>query len=302
MPQISAFVFDTIPQISIDSVSFYLKKDVISQQSDSFSIGFSSFEHVRTDSTRLFFDIDSTVVTAAQEQFTQGFSGVQLPFSQTIQSVFFLLFALCFIVLAFWFNREGPTLVANFKNIFSGGMRSRTIFKEQITTTGVWSEVFLIFQTILISTITLFSYSWNEGLSNLPLKNAIFLFFAFFLGILIFIVLKYLIYRLIDYIFVEWGMSEWTEKYFRIVELSGLLIFIPALFFVFVPEYMRIALFSLIIIFFIIIMVVFWNLLNIFAKNKIGLLNYFLYLCAIEIVPFFMIYKGAVSLVNIAGI
>ncbi len=294
-------MFDTIPQIPVDSVSLYLKKDVIVQQSDSFRIGFSSFEYIPTDSTRLFFDVDTTTFVASSEQMVQGFSGVILPFSQTIQSIFFLLFVFCFVILAFWFNREGPTLAANFKNIFSGGMRSRTIFKEEITTTGVWSEIFLIFQTILISTIVLFTYSLNKGILDLFIKNVVFVFLAIFLGILLFIGVKYLVYRLIDYIFAEWGIGEWMEKYFRIIELSGLLIFIPALFFVFVPEYSRIAFFLLIIIFFITLMVVFWNLLNIFAKNKAGLLNYFLYLCAIEIVPFFLIYKGLVSLVNIAG-
>lgn len=294
-------MFDTIPEILVDSVPFYIKKDVIEQQSDSFRVGFSSFEHIPTDSTRLFFDVDTTTVTTASEHLMQGFSGTILPFSQTVQSVFFLLFAFCFVILSFWFNKEGPTLAANFRNIFSGGMRSRTIFREEITATGVWSEVFLISQTILIITIVFFTYAWDKGISVLSLKNMIFVFMSSFLGILLLLGIKYLVYRIIGYVFTEWGLREWTEKYFRIVELSGLLFFIPAMFFVFVPEYSKTALFSLIIIFFIILMVVFWNLLNIFAKNKVGLLNYFLYLCAIEIVPFFLIYKGLVILVNSAG-
>lgn len=294
-------MFDTIPEISIDSVSLYLKKDVIAPQSDSIQIGFSSFEYIPTDSTRLFFDVDTTATAISTEQMFQGFSGTLLPFSQTIQSIFFLLFAFCFVILAFWFNQEGPTLAANFRNIFFGGVRNRTIFKEEITTTGVWSEVFLIFQTILILTIIFFTYSWDKGIADLSLKTVGFTFLAIFLGILLVVGIKFLVYKLIDYIFTEWGIGEWTEKYFRIIELSGILIFIPAMFYVFVPEYSMIALFLLIIIFFIILMVIFWNLLNIFAKNKVGLLNYFLYLCAIEIVPFFLIYKGLISLVNIAG-
>jgi len=284
-------VFDTIPQIPADSVSL----------SDSIRVGFSSFEYIPTDSTRIFFDIDTTAVTALSGQMMQGFSGTLLPFSQTIQSIFFLFFSSCFVILAFWFNKEGPTLAANFRNIFSGGVRRRAIFKEEITTTGVWSEFFLIFQTILILAIILFVFLWDKGISGLSAKNMIFLFLAIFFGILLFISVKYLVYRIIGYIFPEWGLEEWTEKYFRVVELVGVLIFIPAMFFVFVPEYAKTALFLLIIIFFIIMMVVFWNLLNVFAKNKVGLLNYFLYLCAIEIVPFFLIYKGVVSLVNIAG-
>ena len=294
-------MLDTIPEIYADSVSFYLKKDVIVQPPDSFRIGFSSFEHIPTDSTRFFFDVDTTSVAASHEQMMSGFSGVQLPFSQNFQSIFFLLFALCFVILAFWFSKEGPTLAANFKNIFSGGVRSRTIFKEQITASGVWSELFLVVQTVLICTIVIFTFSWDKGISDFSLKNTVFIFLSIFLGILLYIVLKYLIYRLISYIFIEWGMNEWTEKYFRVVELTGLLIFIPAMFYVFVPEYAKVAFYSLIIIFFIITLTVFWNLLNIFAKNRIGLFNYFLYLCAIEIVPFFLIYKGVIWMINIAG-
>ncbi len=284
---------DRIPQIQVDNV--------IGQSSDSIRVGFLSFEYIPTDNTGLFFNVDSSTFSISSGQIPEGFSGVLLPFSQTVQSVFFLFFAFCFVIVAFWFNREGPTLAANYRNIFSGGVRRRTIFKEEITTTGIWSEFFLIFQTILILTVVFFTFFWDKGISGLSVKNMVLVFLAVFLGILLFLSIKYLVYKLIGYIFIEWGISEWTEKYFRVVELMGVLIFIPAMFFVFVPGYAKIALFLLIIIFFIIMMVVFWNLLNVFAKNKVGLLNYFLYLCAIEIVPFFLLYKGVVSLVNIAG-
>ena len=284
---------DRIPQIQVDNV--------IGQSSDSIRVGFLSFEYIPTDNTGLFFNVDSSTFSISSGQIPEGFSGVLLPFSQTVQSVFFLFFAFCFVIVAFWFNREGPTLAANYRNIFSGGVRRRTIFKEEITTAGIWSEFFLIFQTILILTIVFFTFFWDKGISDLSVKNKVLVFLAAFLGILLFLSIKYLVYKLIGYVFTEWGMGEWTEKYFRVVELMGVFVFIPAMFFVFVPGYAKIALFLLIIIFFIIMMVVFWNLLNVFAKNKVGLLNYFLYLCAIEIVPFFLVYKGVVSLVNIAG-
>lgn len=279
----------------------YWLDDVIGQLSDSIQAGFSSFEYIPTDNTRFFFDVDTSVVTVSSGQMLEEFSGLLLPFSQTVQSVFFLFFAFCFVIISFCFNREGPTLAANFRNIFSGRVRRQTIFKKEITTTGIWSEFFLIFQTILILTIVFFTFFWDKGISGLSVKNMVLVFLAVFLGIFLFLNIKYLIYKLIGYVFTECGMGEWTEKYFRVVELMGVFVFIPAMFFVFVPEYAKIALFLLIMIFFIITMVVFWNLLNVFAKNKVGLLNYFLYLCAIEIIPFFLVYKGVVSLVNIAG-
>ena len=231
---------ERIPQIPVD--------DVIGQSSDSIRVGFLSFEYIPTDNTGLFFNVDSSTFSVSSGQMPEGFSGALLPFSQTVHSVFFLFFTFCFVIVAFWFNREGLTLVANFRNIFSGGMRRRTIFKEEITTTGIWSEFFLIFQTILILTVVFFTFFWDKGISGLSVKNMVLVFLAVFLGILLFLSIKYLVYKLIGYIFIEWGISEWTEKYFRVVELMGVLIFIPAMFLVFVPGYAKIALFLLIII------------------------------------------------------
>lgn len=294
-------MFDTIPEISPDSVSFYLKKEIIVSQPDSIQIGFSSFEHIPTDATKLFFDVDSTALMVSQQHLYQGISGIQMPFSQTVQSILFLIFAFCFLVFAFWSKTEGVTVTGYFKNVFSRSARSRVTFKEQITTTEIWSEVFLVFQTILILTVLVFYFSWDKGLSEFSEKNMLFSFLFIFLGVLLAVVGKYLIYILLDNIFPDWGMREWIGRYFRIIALSGMLIFIPVMFYVFIPEYERATLFSLFIIFFIIISTVFWSLLIIFAKNKIGLLNYLLYLCAIEIAPFFLLYKGVFSVVNFAG-
>lgn len=288
---------DTIYEINIDSLSLHQQEAFVTQRPDSFRVGLSSFEQVLDQIT-----VSPAHAQTSSEELLQGFSGEPISFFQSVQSVFFFLFAVCFVVLAFWFNKEGPTLVANFRNIFSGGARNRNIFKEQITTTAFWSEIFLVFQTVLIADMAIFTYFWDRGISALTVENMIFLFLLFFLVILLFLLVKYLLYKLIDGVFLEWGGSVWTEKYFRVVELSGLLIFFPTLFCIFVPEYSEIAFFLLTVIFFIIMLVVFWNLLNIFAENKIGLLNYFLYLCAIEIVPFLLIYKAAIFLVNLQAI
>lgn len=295
------FVFDTIPEIAPDTLSLYLKRATIDSQPDSFRVGFSRIDYLTTDSTNLFFKTDTTAATVSQELLTQEFLGTPLPYSQTIQSIFFLLFVLCFAVLAFWLNREGMTLAANFKNIFSGGVRTRSAFKQQITTSGIWSEVFLILQTSLIISMVAFTYSWKYGLAEYPLQSVALIFGSIFLAVLLLILLKYVIYRLIHYVFNDFGMDEWSGRYITVVELSGLIIFIPSLFFVFVPEYAEVSLFVLAALAIIIVLVVFWNLFQIFHKNKIGLLYYFLYLCAVEILPFLLLYKGAISLINISG-
>lgn len=120
-------------------------------------------------------------------------------------------------------------------------------------------------------------------------------------GVLFFVLFKYLLYRLINYTFPDWKLDEWISQYFIVIGAIGLAIFFPALFLTFTPEYFSVSLWGLIAVVAVILFFYYKNLLIIFVKNNIGLLNYFLYLCAIEIVPLVMIYKGGIILANIVG-
>jgi hypothetical protein len=41
--------------------------------------------------------------------------------------------------------------------------------------------------------------------------------------------------------------------------------------------------------------------LDIFVKNKIGFLYFIVYLCGIEIMPYFLLYSGLISLITVVG-
>lgn len=295
-------MFDILPDtIPVDSVSLYLRNEIPTEVvSDTLKTDFSAYEFLATDSTKLFFDIDTTAVASRLPNI--GFEGLSLPFSTFAESMLFLVFLGCFLIFSIIFSREGTALMGNFRNIFSPASRHHTsIYKEQITTTEIWGEFFLILQSAVIFAIVLFVFSWDKGLSGMPQKYYYLFFLASFLGLSAFLGFKYSIYKTIGSFIFTSEMNQWIGRYFWIVELVGILSFIPAMFFVYLQEYKEIALIVLISIFLLSRLVVLISLLIFFVKSKIGFLYFFVYLCGVEIAPYLFIYKGAISFQNIIG-
>lgn len=288
-------MFDTIAEIIPDSLSLYLKKEVHVEIPDTTHTGFSLFEIIPTGKNKVLFDTISSGIE--NEKIFNGFSGLPLPGFYFQDTIFFILFLFCLIGLSYWSNKGGSYFVANLKRFFVSDSSQRTTYKEQVTTSGVWSMVFMVFQTILFVTMILFVIlERTNSFAHLTISR-ILIFTVLYFGLLLLVLMKYMVYRLTDYVFPEWGFSSWNEQFFSLVGVVGLMIFVPTLFYLFAPEFSKEMIFLLLIVFFIIQIVIFRKLLVIFVKNKIGLLNYFLYLCAIEIVPLFLIYKGASMLI-----
>ncbi len=288
-------MIDTISQTTTDSLSFYLKREVV-QEPDSFRIGFSQYEYFPTDSNRLLFDPKSIDAVIAQPVNPQGFAGDLLPFSTDLRSILFLLLLASFAITAVLVSTVGPSLVTNYMNLIVNRNRNRSAFKSQITTAEAWSEVFIVFQTFLIITISIFYFVSIQTRVSASVFDNLKIFFGIFFAISLLVIGKYMVYKILTSIFKEFGLGEWPTMYMRYIEILGLLLFLPTVFFLFLPEFQQTILLLQIVIFFTTKILSFVSLLNIFVKNSVGLLYYFLYLCAIEIAPYFLIYKGVASI------
>lgn len=95
-----------------------------------------------------------------------------------------------------------------------------------------------------------------------------------FIGLLLIpsamILLKLFMYRTIAVFFMRQQMKRWISHYYRLLELLGILLFLPALLYVFMPELRNIILVLFLFIFIISRLVIALGLLNIFVKNKVG--------------------------------
>ncbi|MDR1742464.1 MAG: DUF4271 domain-containing protein [Dysgonamonadaceae bacterium] len=284
---------DTI--IVTDTIPYSIVRDSVNRISDSDSLSFAFSENNA-------FQTDSIAFVGTVNDFSSGFSGKPFAESQFWGSIFFILFTLSLLLFSMVFRSGGASLTGNFKNLFSFGNRKKTVYKEQITTSEAWGGFFLLSQAALNISMVAFIGFWNMGISSMTLNMQFLLFGGMLLSFALFLSIKYGVCRLIGFILPELEMDDWIEKYIWGVEVLGIFSFLPSLFFIYLPEYREIALILLLIIIFISFVAIFGNLLTIFVKNKIGFLYFIVYLCAVEIAPLFVLYRGVVLLINHAGI
>ena len=289
-------MLDSILHIgATDSVPYYLERGAVSV--DTFSTRFTPFDYIPTGDNSLFFSVDTLSIDAAGVRMVDGISGAPLLFTPTIQNVLFLIFACSFLLLSVFTKRDGISFLSNLKGLALFSSKSRSAFKEQITISSIWINIYMVFQTVTLSSVVGTVILWqNSDTIALPTDKIFLLFCYLFAGILAFVLIKYIIYVLVDYTFPDWRLQEWISQYFTVVGLLGIIMYIPALFVTFTPEYFSVTIWLLLGTLAVIMFFYYRNLLIIFVKNNIGLLNYFLYLCAIEIVPLFLVYKGGIIL------
>ena len=275
--------------IPIDSVSFYLRKDPIVQELNTKNISLSSgYEIIPTDSNQLLFkNIDISHIIG--NTISDGIPGIAQIIPQSESSVFFLLFLLCFILFVFITRFEGVSILSTIKNVFSFGRKESNIHKSQITISHIWGEIFLVMQTLLISTILVFVIGWHYGLSTFPIHNRFIIFLGLFLGMLVMLGLKLLVYKITGSILYKRDVDAWIERYLLCLEIVGIIAFIPVLFLVFIPEFRYAMIFILVILFVLSRIIILWSHLNIFVKHKIGLLYLIVYLCGVEIAPYILL-------------
>lgn len=289
-------VSDTI----YDTPPYYLQGEGEQTVPESWQISFGQYDFFPTDSNHLFFNFDGGTPLSMQ-LFPSGTIGSPLPFSPWIHSAFFLLFLFSFLLFTFIFRWEGTALKANFKTVFSFGKPGASVHKSQVTKTEAWGEFYLLLQTILIFSILIFSWLWSHGFSLLSTKIQLISFIGIFVGLALLIYLKIAGYQLIGTFFLQNEMKGWSTYYSRMMEILGVLIFLPVVFFVYLDEIRDIMLIFLVALLFISRVVIYIQLLNIFVKNKISPFYFFVYLCGTEITPYLLLYKGVLLVITIAG-
>lgn len=292
-------MFQFIPD-TLREAPFYLKEEPVPLQTDSLEMNFGLYEFLPTDSQHILFSVDSAAVTHFGS-FSLGNVGMAMPFSLWVNSIFFLLFVTCFIVFSLVFRKEGMAIVENFRQTFSVRKRQTAGFKRQVTATEAWGESFLVLQTILICAIILYTFLWERGVPMLSEKGNVFFFASVLLIPAAVISLKLLMYRTIGAFFMQSEMKRWVNHYYRLVELMGILLFLPALFYVFTPELRNGILILFLFIFILSRLAIVFGLLNIFVKNKVGGFYFFMYLCGTEIAPYLLFYKGVLLFISLAG-
>jgi len=285
---------------TLQETPFYLMAEDLSCQVDSLQMNFGRYEFLPTDPQHILFSVDSLTLSSINPSII-GKAGMAMPTSLWVTSTFFLLFVACFVILSLVFRKEGVVFMENFRQTLFPAKRQTAGFKGQVTTTEAWGEFFLLIQAMLVTAILCFTFLWDKGIALLPLKVKLLTFAALLLLPVLLTSMKLLIYRIIALFFMPQELKRWISNYYRILELMGILLFLPAMLSVFLPELKHGMLFLFLLIFVVSRLVIVFGLLNIFVKNKVGGFYFFVYLCGTEIAPYLMFYKGVLIFIRLVG-
>ena len=291
-------MFDTIRNTTLDATSFFLIGEPVVAKTDSVTFGFFPYKVIANDSTGIHFKKDSIAYSIKPVE--NGKTGIPRNYPLYENSLFFLIFLFCFLLFSFFYRATGKSLLENLKEEFHLSRNSFT-FKEQVTVAEVWAEFFMIVQTILIAAMVAYKYFGQQEfvLSSTESKTIYFIGLGMFFGF--FILVRLLIFRLFGSVFFSSDVSGLMSKYLSLIGFMGILSFVPAFIFVFAPQFSQIMLIILIIIFFISRVIIIASVLDIFVKRRLGYLGFIVYLCGVEILPYFLLYFGAISLIHIVG-
>lgn len=276
---------------STDSIPFVLKKDVVASIDTIPANDFLSYyEYLPVDSSKLFYDIDAM----GQEVIFSGIEGLVRPFVHQVGGSLFLVFAFLFLFGAIVFSSNRLSHFAGIRNVFSFDNHKTKSDKEPTASIGVWSKLFYLFQTYIIYSVLFFVIA-VEGSSIYYSSNDYLLLYAQILaGFFLFVWVKLLFYRLMEGVFAKNKIKVLTATYLNIFYLAGALGFLPIIAYIYIPEAKLYVFFFLAALFIIGRIAMIVQTYIFFIKAHIGSSYFFVYLCGVEIMPYFLLYKAIV--------
>ncbi|MDR2388617.1 MAG: DUF4271 domain-containing protein [Tannerellaceae bacterium] len=230
----------------------------------------------------------------------EGFTGIRVGEEQLIDDLIFsLVFALLFI-FSLVFHANYYLFLKMGRDVFY--VKERLSLFEEIDGNETFFRSFMIFQSLLLCSITLFCT--GRLLGYIPfypdVGTNLFLIGAVFGILLLFYTFKQFLYKLLGCIFTTSNLYKiWRTGYIASVGMWGILMYIPVLCLVFVKVYLHIYVLLFILLYILWRFVIIHKTISIFNIKGVGFLYIILYLCAQEILPFVFLYEGIIYLYNL---
>lgn len=211
------------------------------------------------------------------------------------QNMGFILFLVCFFILIYQVGKNAKLLLAMTGKLF--GNRSQTTSCEIFSGQGL-AILFSCIQTILLISIIVYCTAVNDGVFQVESSSGMFVFLGFsVLFLSLFIGYKYLAYFFTGYIFFDRKAEQrWDDTFSSAISVSGVILFFPALVLFYAGETYSYGVYFVLAYFIFIQLILLYRQYVLFFNKNDSFLYFILYLCAQEIVPLFLLYKGFVYL------
>lgn len=233
----------------------------------------------------------------------EGYVGIQMWEGQQINDILFAFILVLFILFALIYRMHSRLFSKMLKDVVF--VRKRLSLFESPVRSRIGAEWiyrnFMLFQALLLCSLSLFGIGWNKGYIHYETGNDILIYIGlFFLIILLFYFFKQIIYYLFGSIFstIE-SYKLWKISYNAIIGTWGILLYIPLIWMFFIDKFADGAILMFLFLYIFSRFVIIYKTIRIFHIKNTGFLYIITYLCAQEILPLFFLYKGTFYLYNI---
>ncbi|WP_156032789.1 DUF4271 domain-containing protein [Prevotella sp. 10(H)] len=224
--------------------------------------------------------------------------GTPLHFSIEQTDGVFALLLLCFLFFAHLYNGGFTFLKENLSLLFHSEKGQRAF--KQTTVKEYLYTYFLVFQTVVLIAICVYDifieYDPQSNAAHRPFISILLniLLIGLFLGV------KDVLYIIIGYIFDgQRQMNVWRRTHLLGIEVLGILYFIPTLLLVYSDFYHTQIVIFMLILFLIVQLILFYQIIIFFIREKFNFLYLIAYLCTVEILPYIFLIIGLVYLYRI---
>lgn len=218
-----------------------------------------------------------------------GHIGTKRPFTLEGDDGIFALLLICFVFFTGIYRGGLTFFKENIRSFFSLRRNSNSL--NQATTTDFWFNFVLVFQMILLTSIILFDFFLESNGNYVP-PHSFYTIILFIFTISVFLLLKYLVYKLIGFLFnIEDIISVWLRNYILILEMIGIIAFIPVLVLVYSQNLHEYLLIFFIVLFIVSRLLLFYRIITFFLEQHVNILFLIAYLCSVEIIPYVILYQ-----------
>lgn len=239
-----------------------------------------------------------TLLSAAYQSHQESLSGIQgipIPYSPRTDTFIAVILFACFFVSAFTLARSKRFLLQQFKEFVIH--RERTSIFNSSTASDMRYLLLLVLQTCILGGVAVFNY-FNDAAPDLIERIDPHKLVVIYMGVcLLYIFFKWVLYSFLGWVFFDNNRTNsWIESYSILIYYLGFALFPFVLFLVYFDlrvDYLVVIGCGLIISTKILM---FYKYLKLFLSNINQLFFLILYFCALEVIPFLILYQGVAQL------
>ena len=230
-----------------------------------------------------FYCEDSLGWQNVQKGHTIGVAGEQLPYKVRGDSAISILLIACFVVFVLSISNSMRFLVRHLKNFFFPSYNDSV---ENGMATVMPFLVFLVFVDCLTLSLASHVVATEMMHAHFPMDSDILVIIAFFGMFVVYFTAKGLLYKVVDSVFFDDKRNlQMMHAYLFLAAAEGVLLFPMVLLLVYFGLAEEKAIFYFVIVLILNKSLSFYKGWNIFFRQNGGVLQTFLYFCALEMVP-----------------